>query len=79
MFPTAENKDVIKLTGFDEKLSKRDSLISEISQLEKEKKKIEQEIQIKMEDSEFAEKPSERIESDASFCGTWAGSRQLCE
>lgn len=61
MFPTAENKDVIKLTGFDEKLSKRDSLISEISQLEKEKKKIEQEIQIKMEDSEFAENDTHRI------------------
>jgi putative phage-type endonuclease len=55
MFPKAEIHSTIDLIGFDEKLARRDSIISNIATLEQEKKKIEQEIQLFMQDNEYAQ------------------------
>ncbi|MGN0461957.1 MAG: YqaJ viral recombinase family protein [Ruminococcus sp.] len=61
MFPVAKSNTTVKLMGFDEQLAKRDSIITEIFELEQEKKKIEQEIQLFMKDIEFAENDSYKI------------------
>ena len=61
MFPVAKSNTTVKLMGFDEQLTKRDSIITEIFELEQEKKRIEQEIQLFMKDIESAENDSYKI------------------
>lgn len=65
MFPVAKSNTTVKLMGFDEQLAKRDSIITEIFELEQEKKRIEQEIQLFMKDIEFAENDSYKIQYTA--------------
>lgn len=53
-YHTARTESQIKLIGFDEKLDKRNELAEEIIRLQKEQKKIDQEIQNYMQDNELA-------------------------
>ena len=47
-FPSARKKESISLVGFDEKLKRREEILSFISELQEEQKQIEQEIKIFM-------------------------------
>lgn len=60
-FHTAKNKDLLKLSGFDEKLSRREEILSSIKELEKEKNQIEQEVKLAMKDCEHAASEKYRI------------------
>ena len=52
-FHTAK-KSKIELIGFDDKLNRRENILSQISKLQEEQKKIEQEIKLYMRDNEYA-------------------------
>lgn len=53
-FHTARKESVIELVGFDEKLRRRDSILSAVSKLQEELSQIEQEIKLFMRDNELA-------------------------
>ncbi len=57
-FHTARKGSAIELVGFDEKLARRDEILSHIAKLEKEQGQIEQEVKLYMKDNEraFSEK-----------------------
>lgn len=60
-FHTAKKASTIALVGFDEKLGRRDEILRQISDLQKEQNKIEQEIKLYMEDNELAASEKYRI------------------
>lgn len=53
-FPAARESAALKLAGFDDKLSRREEILSSIKVLEKEKNRIEQEVKLAMKDYERA-------------------------
>ncbi|MCM1251684.1 MAG: YqaJ viral recombinase family protein [Clostridium sp.] len=53
-FHTAKKSSPIMLTGFDQKLIRREQILKEISALEQEQKQIEQEVKLYMKDNEYA-------------------------
>ena len=60
-FHTAGKKDLLKLTGFDEKLERREKIAAEIKKLQEEQKQIEQEVKLFMKDHERAANDRYRI------------------
>lgn len=60
-YHTAKKESMVRLTGFDGKLSRREEILVQISQLEQEQKQIEQEIKLCMKESEYAECEKYRI------------------
>lgn len=53
-FHTARKDSSIELEGFDEKLGRRDEILLQIAELEKEQRRIEQEVKLYMKDNERA-------------------------
>lgn len=53
-FHTARKGSAIELVGFDEKLDRRDEILRQIAELEKEQRRIEQEVKLYMKDNESA-------------------------
>lgn len=53
-FPVARKESAIRLEGFDEKLSRREEILSQIAELQQEQSRIEQEVKLYMKDNEFA-------------------------
>ncbi|MCH5186204.1 MAG: endonuclease, partial [Oscillospiraceae bacterium] len=53
-FKKARKSSSIKLVGFDDKLNRRENILRQISKLQEEQKKIEQEIKLYMQDNEYA-------------------------
>ena len=53
-FHTSKKESRIELVGFDERLDRREQILSQIAELEKEQKRIEQEIKFYMKDNESA-------------------------
>lgn len=60
-FPTARKESIIRLDGFDDKLVRREKILTQISELQKEQNQIEQEIKLYMKDNEFAESKDYRV------------------
>lgn len=60
-FHTAKKASTIALVGFDQKLGRRDEILKQISDLQREQNKIEQEIKLYMEDNELAASEKYRI------------------
>ncbi len=60
-FHTAKNDSAIELVGFDEQLHRRQEIIAQISELEKEQNQIEQEIKMFMKENELAVNDRYRI------------------
>lgn len=60
-FHTAKKASTIALVGFDEKLGRRDEILRQISDLQREQNKIEQEVKLYMEDNELAASEKYRI------------------
>ncbi len=53
-FHTARRNSAIELVGFDEKLARREEILLKIAELEKEQRRIEQEVKLYMKDNERA-------------------------
>lgn len=53
-FHTARKESIIELVGFDEKLRRRESILSAVSKLQEELSQIEQEVKLYMKDNELA-------------------------
>ena len=53
-FKNAKKSSTIELIGFDDKLNRRENILHQISKLQEEQKKIEQEIKLYMRDNEYA-------------------------
>ena len=53
-FNKAKKSTSIELVGFDDKLTRRENILRQISKLQEEQKKIEQEIKLYMHDNEYA-------------------------
>lgn len=53
-FHTAKKASAIELVGFDDKLARREQLLTSIGELQSEQKQIEQEIKLFMQDNELA-------------------------
>ncbi len=60
-FHTARKASAIKLVGFDEKLKRREEILTQIAALQKEQSRIEQEVKLYMKDSETAESSGYRV------------------
>lgn len=60
-FHTARKGGTIKLEGFDEKLQRREEILGSISELQEEKKQIEQEVKLFMKDNEYASSEHFRV------------------
>ena len=60
-FHTSRKGSMVKLEGFDEKLNRREELLSQIAQLQQEQNQIEQEIKLYMKDNEAAESSHYRV------------------
>ncbi len=60
-FHTAKKASAIELTGFDEKLKRREEILGFIAELQKEQKQIEQEVKLFMQDNEFASSEAFRV------------------
>lgn len=60
-FHTAKKGGTVKLVGFDEKLRRREEILSVISKLQDEQKRIEQEVKLFMKDNEFADSRCFRV------------------
>lgn len=60
-FHTAKKASVIELVGFDEKLDRREEILSYIKELQEEQKQIEQEIKLFMQDNERANSGHYRV------------------
>lgn len=54
VFPYNEKESEIVLEGFDEKLGRREEILAQMEKLEEEKRKIEQEVKLFMQDNERA-------------------------
>lgn len=53
-FHTAKRDSAIELVGFDEKLARREEILLQMAELEKEQRRIEQEVKLYMKDNERA-------------------------
>lgn len=60
-FHTARKASAVKLVGFDDKLRRREEILSFISELQAEQKQIEQEVKLFMQDNEFANSDCFRV------------------
>lgn len=60
-FHTAKTASAIKLTGFDEKLRRREEILGFIAELQAEQKQIEQEVKLFMKDNELADSECFRV------------------
>ena len=60
-FHTAEKPEPVRLSGFDEKLDRREKIAAEIGKLQEEQKQIEQEVKLFMKDHERAASDRYRI------------------
>lgn len=60
-FHLAQKAGTIELTGFDEKLCRREEILSQISELQQEQSKIEQEVKLYMQENEFAVSDNYRV------------------
>lgn len=60
-FPSARSRSAVKLTGFDEKLRRREELVGMISGLQEEQKRIEQEVKLFMGENETAASDCYRV------------------
>lgn len=60
-FHTSRKESSIELVGFDERLDRREQILSQIAELEKEQKQIEQEVKLYMKDNESAFSDNYRI------------------
>ena len=60
-FQTAQKARAIKLTGFDEKLRRREEILGFIAELQAEQKQIEQEVKLFMKDNELADSECFRV------------------
>lgn len=60
-FHTAKKASAIRLTGFDEKLKRREEILGAISELQEEQKQIEQEVKLFMKENEFANSEAFRV------------------
>lgn len=60
-FHMAQKAGTIELTGFDEKLCRREEILSQISELQQEQSKIEQEVKLYMQENEFAVSDNYRV------------------
>lgn len=60
-FHTAREDSTIELVGFDEKLQRRDKILLQISELQQEQNRIEQEVKLYMKDNEFAANDRYRV------------------
>ena len=60
-FHTARKGSAIELVGFDEKLDRREEILLQIAELEKEQHRIEQEVKLYMEDNERASSGKYRV------------------
>ncbi len=60
-FHTAKKASAIELVGFDEKLDRREEILSYIKELQEEQKQIEQEIKLFMQDNERANSGHYRV------------------
>ena len=60
-FHTAEKGSAIRLDGFDEKLGRREDILSQIEELKKEQSRIEQEVKLQMKGHELAASGRYRI------------------
>ncbi len=60
-FHTAKKASAIKLVGFDEKLRRREEILGFMAGLEEEKKQIEQEVKLFMQDNELASSGAFRV------------------
>lgn len=60
-FHTAEKGSTVELSGFDEKLSRREEILSQIEELKKEQCRIEQEVKLQMQEHELAASERYRI------------------
>ena len=60
-FHTAKKASAIELVGFDEKLGRREEILLQIAELQKEQSRIEQEVKLYMQDNEMATSDSYRV------------------
>lgn len=60
-FHTARKASTIELVGFDEKLGRREEILLQIAELQKEQSKIEQEVKLYMQNNEMAASDSYRV------------------
>lgn len=60
-FHRARKESAIPLIGFDEKLNRRTELLSQIAELEREQKQIEQEVKLYMQNNELASSDLYRV------------------
>lgn len=60
-FHTAKKSSTIELVGFDEKLGRREEILLQISELQKEQNQIEQEVKLYMQDHEMATSNNYRV------------------
>ena len=60
-FHTSRKESSIELVGFDERLDRREQILSQIAELEKEQKQIEQEVKLYMKENESAFSDNYRI------------------
>ena len=60
-FHTSKKESSIELVGFDERLDRREEILSQIVELEKEQKQIEQEVKLYMQENESAFSGNYRI------------------
>lgn len=60
-FPSARSRSAVRLTGFDEKLRRREELVGMIAGLQEERKRIEQEVKLFMGENEKAESERFRV------------------
>lgn len=60
-FHMTQKAGTIELTGFDEKLCRREEILSQISELQQEQSKIEQEVKLYMQENEFAVSDNYRV------------------
>lgn len=60
-FHMAQKAETIELTGFDEKLCRREEILSQISELQQEQSRIEQEVKLYMQENEFAVSDNYRV------------------
>lgn len=64
-YRNSKENSVIELAGFDEKLKRREEILDQIGQLQREQKQIEQEVKLYMKENEFA--------ANESYQVSWSG------
>ena len=53
-FPKGKKKEMLDLVGFDDKLKRREEILTSMEELQEEQKKIEQEVKLFMKEHEYA-------------------------